>query len=254
LRDVWLERAERDFKVVDCIAEAPGCPKAAVVTRHLQRLLDAAADCDCLTLEDREQIIERARATARIAYQRFFENLFERGQAVMRGESNARLEPLLATAKELMQTLHHLQLDATSEAGLKEKIAILLETSKPGDSSGSKPAWQPTVPLPFAEDKRLFVRYRDPVLQVQIGDHRYRTPSWGLGGLMLAGVADNPGAPGSLVEIRFCIENGQVYSERAGVVWYDPAERRMGLQLRRFGSAMVTLKKECEAKGLSPHT
>jgi hypothetical protein len=60
-----------------------------------------------------------------------------------------------------------------------------------------------------------------------------------------------PGAPGSLVDLLFSIEGGRVYEDHAAVVWYA-RDGRLGLQLRRFGSQMVTLKQELEARRITP--
>jgi len=217
----------------------------------LQVLLDRAADCDCLAQEDRELLTEKARGIARIAYQRFFEDLFEKGQAIMRGESRARLEPLLSTAKELMKKLDRLQLDPRTRNRLQEKIDILLQTARAGDSAKAKKA-EPLKPRPFNQDKRLFLRYSDPLLIVGMGGVRYRNANWGLGGLRLDGVPRAPGTAGAFVDLRFCIEGGRIYDDRATVVWYDAEGGKLGLQLRRFGSQMVSLKQELDQRRITP--
>jgi hypothetical protein len=122
------------------------------VIRHLQTLLDRAADSDCLALEDRELLTDKARGVARIAYQRFFEDVLEKGQAIMRGESRARIDPLLATAQELMKKLDWLQLDRATSEGLQSKIDILLETARAGDSAKAKKG-ERLKPRPFNQDK-----------------------------------------------------------------------------------------------------
>jgi len=249
-RKDWLERAARDFLAVRAVAESPGCPNVELVIRHLQTLLDRAADADCLALEDRELLTDKARGVARIAYQRFFEDVLEKGQAIMRGESRARIDPLLATAQELMKKLDWLQLDRATSEGLQTKIDILLETARAGDSAKAKKG-ERLKPRPFNQDKRLFVRYGEPTLVVRLADVRYRNPNWGLGGLLLTGVPRAPGAPGSLVDLLFSIEGGRVYQDHAAVVWYA-RDGRLGLQLRRFGSQMVTLKQELETRGMTP--
>jgi hypothetical protein len=249
-RKEWLERAARDFTAVRAVAEAPGCPNVELVIRHLQVLLDRAADSDCLAREDRELIADKARGVARIAYQRFFEDLLERGQAIMRGESRARLDPLLTTAQELMKKLDWLQLDRATQEGLHTKIGILLETARAGDSARAKKG-ERLKPRPFNQDQRLFVRYGEPTLIVRLADVRYRNPNWGLGGLLLTGVPRAPGGTGSFVDLHFCIEGGRVHEERAAIVWYA-ADGRLGLQLRRFGSQMVSLKQELEARRIVP--
>lgn len=250
-RKEWLERAARDFIAVGAIAEAPGCPNVELVVRHLQALLDRAADSDCLAREDRALLTDKARGIARIAYQRFFEELLEKGQAIMRGESRARLEPLLATAQELMKKLDWLQLDRQTQDGLQTKINILLETARAGDSARAKKGERLT-PRPFNQDQRLFVRYGYPALIVRLADVRHRNPNWGLGGLLLTGLPRAPGAVGSFVDLRFSIEGGHIYEERATIVWFDTDGGRLGLQLRRFGSQMVNVKLEIEARGIVP--
>ena len=236
---------------VRALVEAPDCPNVERVIRHLQVLLDRAADSDCLAQEDRELLTEKARGIARIAYQRFFEDLLEKGQAIMRGESPARIEPLLATAKELMKKLDWLQLDRGTHDRLRDKIDILLQTARAGDSAKAKKAEQ-LKPRPFNRDKRLFLRYSDPALIVGLGGLRYRNANWSLGGLRLDGLPRAPGTAGSFVDLRFCVEGGRIYDERATIIWFDAEGGKLGLQLRRFGSQMVSLKQELDQLKITP--
>jgi hypothetical protein len=247
----WLERAARDFEAVRVVAEGESTPSAALVMRHLQAMLNAAADADCLSREDRTMLADKARGIARIAHQRQFEDLLHKGQAVMRGDSPGRIEPMIAAAQQLMEKLKQLQLDPHALSGLKVKLDILLDTTRRGDSAKAKMD-APPKPQPLAQDKRLFLRYREPVLLVQLAGRRYRTANWGLGGLMLAGVVQCPGAIGDLVNIRFWLEGGCVHEERATIVWYQASGERLGLQLRRYGSAMVAVKQECDVRRLVP--
>ena len=75
LRQEWLERAERDLKAAQFVAEAPNFPEPGALVKRLQAILDAASDADCLGEEDRTRLADRSRAIARTAYLRFFEHV-----------------------------------------------------------------------------------------------------------------------------------------------------------------------------------
>jgi hypothetical protein len=249
LREEWLLRARREIEAARVLAEAPGCPDPAVVVKYLQQTLNAGADADCLAAEDRLALAQDARAIARIACQRALEHLLDAGHDIVRGQATGRLEPLLGKAEALMQKLAQLQFDGEAYGRLKAKLDILLHTSARGVSAKAKRDEQINT-RPFVRDQRLFVRYVEPAVQVRLAGRLYRTRNWGLGGLLLSGVAQRPAAIGALVDLRFSIEGGPAYDDRATVSRFDPARNELALQLRRFGSTMVTLRQWCEMRGL----
>jgi hypothetical protein len=250
-RREWLDRAERDLLAAQYIAEGPSFPDPTALLKHLQGILDASADAACLAQEDRVQLADRARAIARTGYLRFFEHLLEIGRAVVRGESDLPLESVIATAENLMAKLRKLHLDEAGFEGLQEKLEILMETGKRGDSAEAKRE-EAIDSKPYKPDQRLFVRYTDPPIIVQLGSGRYRSVDWSLGGLLIGGIGQSPGDSGTPVTLRFCVPGGKVYEDKATVVKHKPLDKLLAVQLRRFGSAMVTLKKEIDSKGIVP--
>jgi hypothetical protein len=250
-RREWLERSERDLHAAKVIAEAPSFPDPGALMKHLQGILDMAADAACLAEEDRVMLADRARAIGRTAYMRFFEHVLEVGRACIRGENEMSIDSIINTAETLMRKLKKLHLDEEGLEGMQEKVELLLQTGKRGDSAEAKQDMEFDA-TPYKPDQRLFMRYVDPPVVVQVGKSRYRSVDWSLGGLLIGGIEESPGDAGTPIMLRFCVPGGKVYEDRATVVRHKALDKQLSLQLRRFGSAMVTLKKEIEEKGVVP--
>jgi hypothetical protein len=249
LREEWLARAGREIEAARVLAEAQAAPDPASVIKYLQQTLNAAADADCLAAPDRLALAEQARAVARIACQRALEHVLDCGHDIVRGQAKGRLEPLLDKAAVLMQKLEQLHFDRDAQARLKAKLDILLHTNARGVSAKAKTD-EAINTRPFVRDQRLFVRSVEPPVQVRLNGKLYQAGNWSLGGLLLNRVAAPPAALGSLVDLRFSVEGGPAYDDRATLARFDPARNALALQLRRFGSTMVTLRQWCETRGL----
>jgi hypothetical protein len=250
-RTEWLERAERDLRAAQFVAEAPNFPEPGALMKRLQAILDVAADADCLAEEDRTRLAERARGIGRTAYIRFFEHVLDQGRKVIRGESDYSLDSLIATGERILAKLQKLELDEASAARLEEKLELLLQTDRAGDSAEAKRD-EAIDGRPYQSDQRLFVRYTEPALVVQIGKARHRSVDWSLGGVLLGGVERSPVEIGAPVLLQFGVPGGRVHEDRATVVKHKSDDKLLALQLRRFGSEMVSLKQEIEARGLLP--
>jgi hypothetical protein len=250
-RQEWLARAERDLMAAQFVAEAPNFPEPGSLLKRLQTILDVAADAECLSDEDRARLAERSRAIARTAYMRFFEHVLDLGRKVIRGESDYALDSVIATGERILRKLEKLQLDAESAARLQEKLELLLQTDRRGDSAEAKRE-EAIDGRPVQCDQRLFVRYTDPTLVVQIGKTRHRSVDWSLGGVLIANVDRPPADIGTPVLLQFGVPGGRVHADRATIVKHKTEDKLLALQLRRFGSEMVTLKQEIEARGILP--
>lgn len=147
--------------------------------------------------------------------------------------------------------LKKLELDEPSCERLQEKLELLLQTDRAGDSAEAKRD-EAIDARPYQSDQRLFVRYTDPSLIVQIGKTRHRSVDWSLGGLLLAGVERSPADIGAPVLLHFGVPGGKVHEDRATVVKHKTDDKLLALQLRRFGSEMVNLKQEMKSRGILP--
>jgi hypothetical protein len=250
-RQEWLERAERDLRAAQFVAEAPAFPEPGALMKRLQAILDVAADAECLAEEDHVKLAERCRAIGRTAYLRFFEHVLETGRKVIRGESDFSLDSLIGTGERILTKLQKLQLDEDSCTRLEGKLELLLQTDRAGDSAEAKRD-EAIDGRPYQSDQRLFMRYTEPSLIVQIGKTRHRSVDWSLGGLLLAGVERSPADVGAPVLLHFGVPGGKVHEDRATIVKHKTDDKLLALQLRRFGSQMVNLKQEIEARGLLP--
>lgn len=252
VRQQWLERAAQTLDTAEEAAEGTSAPNPAKISSQLKSLLDAATAAECLRTEDKLELAERARTIEFIVYERGFEQVLAWGRAAIRkGDPNA-LTPLVKTATDLIAGLRKLGMNPAGCEGLKEKLALMKETAAAGDSKKAKADQRDTGPKRFENDHRSFVRYVDPSLIVEIGGRQYRTADWSLGGILLSDVAQPIGAVGTLVTLKIKVEGGKLHEERATIVRYDTEKNCVALQFRRFGSALVTIKRECEGLGLDP--
>jgi hypothetical protein len=251
VRQEWLARAELTLATAKEAAEGPHAPNPAKMSAHLKSMLDAAGVAECLNVADRLTLAERSKAIEFTVYERAFEQVlvWARG-AIRKGNTNA-VASFTKTATDIIGGLRKLGLDAAGCDSLKEKLALLRETAAAGDSKKAKADQRDTGPKRYENDRRSFVRYVDPSLVVEMGGKRYQTVDWSLGGL-LVGEIELKGAIGSLVTIKVKVEGGNIYEERATIVRYDADKQQLALQFRRFGSALVKIKRECEGLGLDP--
>ena len=251
-RAAWLERAEQNLRAAQEIAEGATISAPAALAAQLKSMVEKAAEVPCLTGDDRKLLAERSKALSFTAYERALEQMLQQGREAIRRNDKDAMAPLLKGIADHMGELRKLGLSAEDAESLKQKVEILRQTSHAGDSEKAKKAEQDTGPCAYANDRRMFVRYTDPTLIVVIGGGRYLTVDWSLGGARVGGIERCPAAPGSLIAIKIKVEGGRLHEEKVTVVRYDEDRKELALQFRRFGSALVTIKRECAAIGLEP--
>jgi hypothetical protein len=225
---------------------------AAPIAAALKSLLDSAAGTTCLDPGDREMLTSRVKLIEFVAYEKSFEHLLADGRAAIRGGHPEALAPLLKTAGTLMSELRKRGLDQAAYDGLKEKLVILRETAIPGSSIKAKTHRTELGPKPFDMEQRMFVRYTDPSLFVTIAGHCYRTVDWSLGGLLLAAVEHSPAPVGGMVSVQMKVESCPLRTDLAKIVRHNGESQELALQFRRFGAALMAIKKDCAALGIDP--
>jgi hypothetical protein len=248
----WLERAEATLDTAKDVAEGARVPDPAFLARHLKMMVDRATEAECLTPDDRQSLTLRTKALELTAYERAFDQLLIDGRAAIRGNHKEALGALLKTAADHMAELRKRGMGVDGITSLKEKIEILRQTSHAGDSEKAKAPEKDIGPKPFANDRRMFMRYGDPSLIVEIAGRRFQTTVWSLGGALIAGVERLPAPIGKLILVKIKVEAGHLLEERATIVRHDAEKKEFALQFRRFGSSLIAIKRECESLGMDP--
>jgi hypothetical protein len=251
-RSRWLERAELGLKAAQERAEGASIADPAGLAVQLAALVEKAGEVQCLTADDRRFLAERTKAISFTAYERALEHLMHEGREAIRHDKKDALAPLLKGIADYMGELRKLGLRAEDSESLKEKIEILRQTSHAGNSEKAKKPERDTGPAPYVNDRRMFMRYTDPNLIVAIGGRRYLTVDWSLGGARIGGIEQCPGAIGALIAVKLKVEGGHLHEEKATIIRYSQDSKELSLQFRRFGSSLVTIKRECVAIGLDP--
>lgn len=207
---------------------------------------------DCFSREDIRALTRRAEEIERTAYERFLDHVLELARTAARREGGLELPPLLKAINEIVAQLRRLGIDAEASERLKTKLGILRDTSAAGKSAKAKNFKLTGPTQSYKGDHRLYVRYRDPALHIVLHGRRYQTVDWSLGGLLVGEVESLFAPIGTLIELRIGIEESQMHAERATIVRFSANRHELALQFRRFGSAMINIKRECEALGLTP--
>src|SRR5581483_8935959 len=128
-----------------------------------------AADAACLTALDRERLAAQARSIARLAYRRGAEELLDRIEAADLREDAVQRDLLLGRAERLMRKLKRLKLESAAYDGLSSRLARLRRAEP---VAGPQPAIGRRA---LVGERRLFPRYREPQLTVQLGRQFART-------------------------------------------------------------------------------
>jgi hypothetical protein len=249
----WLHRADLSFSAAQEMAEGPRFTDPGEVARYLKAIIAAAEKAECLTDDDREGFAYRAVYIERLSYERFLDHILELMRNAVRSGNKIDLPPLLTAFNEVIGHLRRLGLDDDGFARLKTKLMILLETAAPG---GQQPRAQPEpVKLGnFQGDARLYVRYVYPQLTVVIGRKKFLTADWSLGGLLVDDIEHAPAPDGTLLTVHMGIEGGKLHEEQANIVRHWDKRKQLALRFRRFGSAMIAIKREAERRGMEPST
>jgi hypothetical protein len=248
----WLERAATILDEGQRAAEGSSHCDAHGIARAFKALVDGAAKADYLGNEDRQTLTDRARAIEFVAYERAFDQVLASGRGAIRSGDKAAYSDVLKQANEVIAELRKRGLDQHGYESLKEKIELLRETASPGTSEKAKADEKDSGPKAYANDRRSFMRYTDPPLIVEVGGRRYMTADWSLSGVMIRGIEHAPGHVGGQITIRLKVEAGRAHEERVTIVRYVADKQELALQFRRFGSALVMIKKECEHLGVEP--
>jgi hypothetical protein len=251
-RLAWLERAEEALREVREAIEAGRVANPAALASKLKSIAEFANTADCLETADKNELLLRGKAISLAAYERAFEDMLARGREAIRNNDKQAIGALPKTAVAYLGELRKLGMGQEGIDSLKEKLEILRQTSHAGQSEKAKAPEKETGPKPYVGERRMFMRYTDPVLTVEIGGRLLQTLAWSLGGALLGEVEKLPAPFGKPFTITVKIEGGKRCQEQATVVRFDPEKKLLALQFRRFGSALAGVKRECEALGMEP--
>ena len=251
-RLAWMERAEAALRDVRAAIEAGRVADPAALTRKLNQIVDLANTADCLETADKRELMLRGKAISLSAYERAFEDLLAQGRNAIRAGDNDTMKALPKTAVDYLGELRKLGMGQDGIDSLKEKLEILRQTSHAGESEKAKAPEKNTGPKAYAGERRMFVRYTDPALTVELGGKSVQTLAWSLGGALIGEIEKLPAPIGKPFTVTVRVEGGKRHQEQATVVRFDVETKLLALQFRRFGSALAAVKRECEALGLDP--
>ncbi len=251
-RLAWLERAESALCEVRDAIEAGRVADPAALVGKLTKIVEFANAAECLETGDKLELTLRGKAMSLAAYERAFEAMLGRGREAIRKSDKETIMALPKMAVAYLGELRKLGMGQDGIASLKEKLEILRQTSHAGESEKAKAPEKETGPKPYVGERRMFMRYTDPVLTIELGGRTAQTLAWSLGGAVLGEIEKLPAPIGKPFTITVKAEGGRRHQEQATVVRFDAETKLLALQFRRFGSALAAVKRECESLGLDP--
>jgi hypothetical protein len=256
-RQMWLERAGKELQAAESWDPAK---KPDALAKRLETMVEASNKTECLIPGDKNDIRDRARTITLKAYEKYLDVLLERAMAVTRDKT--RLDEKAEVLKEINEALNLAVRLGTSQKirdGVKERLDIIKQTSAVGDSSKAKEAAEREAlrktPGAVQNEHRTFTRWRDPVLEVQVGGRVFKTEDWSLGGLLLADWPDGNWEPGMPLDVKVTIpelQGSKVYQEKIEVVRYIAEKHALAVKTRRFASILMQIKRDCDAAGMEP--
>jgi hypothetical protein len=252
-RQLWLERVGKELQLAD---QWDANKRPDALAKRLDQMVELSTKAEILSSNDKNEIRDKAKALKLRAHEKYLDGLLERAMAATRDKT--RQEEKLALLKEVNEIYSTTVGLGTSQAikdGVKERLAIIRETSAAGDSSRAKEAADREAHKRQAahqNEHRTFTRWRDPPLTVLVDGKTYTTVDWSLGGMLIADFPDRGWQPGHQLDIKVGLEPKNLHAERIEVVRYLAEEHRLAIKVRRFASVLMQIKRECDAAGLEP--
>jgi hypothetical protein len=251
-RRVWLERVDKELAAADAV-EPQRDPES--LAKQLDAMAESANEAEVLEPADKSGIRDRVRLAKRGLYERHVNHLLDCAMAAARDrnreqERNEILKDLTGKFTIAMRLGSPEEL----RESVKYRLTIIRETSAAGISAKAKENAEREASrkeAAFSNERRTFARWSDPPLTVVIAGRAYTTTNWSLGGALIEGV-ETAGRRGGEIEIRIGLDRGRLYNERVEVVRYSPDDKVLAVRIRRFGSVLLQVKRDCDGEGLEP--
>jgi hypothetical protein len=253
-RQLWLERVGRELAVAE-IWEADRAPDR--LAERLDRMVEASAESDALSPQDKIDIRDRARATKIKTYQKHIDFLLEQAMVVTRDkERQTERGEMLRRVNDAFNIAIRLGVGDAIKQGIKDRLEIIMHTSAAGDSTTAKVAADREAARVEAaahpKEHRTFTRWTNPPIVVAIGGRTYSTIDWSLGGALLEEVENRGWKCGQPIDVKIGLPDGKLHADKMVVVRYSPEQKRLAIRSRRFASVFMLVKRDCDAAGLEP--
>jgi hypothetical protein len=251
-RRQWLERVGKELDTADGW-EAHHRPDALV--KHLDHMVEVSSKTDLLSPVDRALVRDRVRITKLGIYERHVDYLLERAMTVTRDkERQTERGELLRQINDGLTIVVRLGASEAIRQSVKDRLDIIQQTSAAGASDKAKAAAEREAAMidsaAHPKERRTFTRWRAPSIAVVIDGKRFDVVDWSLGGIMVSDIEDQGWKPGQQLEVKVGLSIDRLHAERIEVVRYSPEGKRLVIRSRRFASALMQLKRECDAAGI----
>jgi hypothetical protein len=252
-RRQWLERVNKELETA-ATCEPHHRPDKLV--KHLDHMVEISAQAEVLGQADKIGIRERVRTTKLALFERHIDHLLDQAISATR-DKDRQLEKIefLKQANDAFTAAIRLGASDAIKDSIKQRLDIIRDTSAAGDSTKAKDDAEREAKrreLTHPKEHRTFTRWRDPQLMVVIGGRRFTTVDWSLGGLLIDEFDDEDRRPGEQIEIKVGLSTDRLYKEKIEVVRYLAETRQLAVRSRRFASALMQIKRDCDAQNLDP--
>src|SRR5258708_5172427 len=203
----WLERVGKELTVAEG-AEPDVAP--APLVRRLDQMLEVASKADVLEPRDKAEIRDTGRAITLKLYERHLDHLLDQAMAARRDRARkVETGELLKQVNGALAAAQRAGLPAEIKASVKQRLAIIHETSAAGDSAKAKDDAKREAARPAAShpnERRTFTRWHEPPLVVVIGDRRFTTADGSLAGILIDACDLEGRGPGDQLDIQVGLE------------------------------------------------
>lgn len=248
-RQRWLERVQKELAAADDheTHHAPG-----TLAKHLDHMVEAAAEAEVLTQADKNDIRDRVRTIKLTRYERFVDHLLDAAITATR-DSERQLEKvdLLKQINEAFAIAIQLGASQAIRDSIKQRLDIIRDTSAAGDSAKAKEEAEREAARREAvhpKELRTFTRWREPPLMVVIGGRCFTTSNWSLSGILIDAFDLDGHRPGDQIEVMVGLTRERLYKERIEIVRYSAEARQLAVKSRRFASVLMQVKRDCDAE------
>jgi hypothetical protein len=211
---------------------------------------------EVLTRADKSEISARVRLAKLALYERHIDHLLDCAMAATRDIARqTEKNDLLKSVNQAFTTASPLGMSEAVRDSVKARLVIIRETSAAGQSVKAKEAAEREAlrrEAVYPNEQRTFTRWRDPPLVVVIGERSFTTDNWSLGGMLIDEIDPEGYRTGDQIDVQVGLRRERLYKERFEIVRVDAEARRLAVKSRRFTSALMLIKRECDLAQCSP--
>jgi len=252
-RQEWLRRVDAELEKAETW-NPEQAPDPAI--KHLDKMHESAGESDVLTSTDKHAIRNRVKLVEVKLLERHLDFLLECTMSATRDRTRQEeRQELLTRVNQVLSSAIRLGGPPTLKESVKERLAIIRETSAAGDSSKAKENAEREAArkeAAYPNDRRTFVRWTDPPLVVALNGKTFSSLDWSLGGIAIGEVPEADWHRGQLIDVKIGVSRDKLHADRMEVVRFDPDTGCLALRSRRFASVLMIVKHDCDIAGLEP--